>query len=285
MDADGDIDIIASRSNHNGPKSIVWFANPGRDKETVVKWEENLVGTANFWPDRIKCADFNKDGLLDIAVTEERYPGDKPDAALFWFEQRKEFGNTLWLRHTIVTQYSMNSLDVADIDRDGDADIITNEHKGSTHETQIWQNDSKGNFTKILIDTGKENHLGTRLFDLDNDGDLDIVGAAWDNYKYLHVWRNEAMNPSIKITEDSDEGQACFKIQTPSATYYYQKEAGGFSSIVDKYGTDWIGYRNSGNPPSLASAASDYRGLPNLVDGEPGGESVIPDLQNAIPSR
>jgi len=42
-------------------------------------------------------------------------------------------------------------------------------------------------------DRGKESHLGALLADMDNDGDLDIVSAAWDNYQYLHLWRNDAI--------------------------------------------------------------------------------------------
>ena len=30
-----------------------------------------------------------------------------------------------------------------------------------------------------------------RLYDLDGDGDLDIVGHAWDEYRFLHLWWNE----------------------------------------------------------------------------------------------
>ena len=33
--------------------------------------------------------------------------------------------------------------------------------------------------------------------DLDSDGDLDIVSIAWDNYKFLHVWRNDAVKSKI----------------------------------------------------------------------------------------
>ena len=46
----------------------------------------------------------------------------------------------------------------------------------------------------------------------------------------------------ISITESQDEGMTAFKIVTKSATYFYQVEAGGFSSIVDQYGNDWVNF-------------------------------------------
>jgi hypothetical protein len=56
-----------------------------------------------------------------------------------------------------------------------------------------------------------------------------------------------------------DEGLATYRIDTRETTYYYDKRGGGFSSIVDGDGYDWIGYsRRSG-------AGGKYRGIPNLV--------------------
>ena len=86
----------------------------------------------------------------------------------------------------------MNNLDVADVDEDGDIDIVTrSEHKGPDLKLQLFFNDGKGNFKSEVIDRGKEMHLGAQFADMDNDGDLDIVGHAWDNYKYLHLWHND----------------------------------------------------------------------------------------------
>lgn len=64
-----------------------------------------------------------------------------------------------------------------------------------------------------------------------------------------------------------DEGQECFKVQLKNATLYYQKSAGGFSSIIDKEGNDWIGFRKDTIQEYPQNADSEYRGLPNLVFG------------------
>jgi hypothetical protein len=62
-----------------------------------------------------------------------------------------------------------------------------------------------------------------------------------------------------------DEGQECYEIRLQNATLYYQKTAGGFSSIIDKEGKDWIGFRKDTIQEFPQNAASEFRGLPNLV--------------------
>ncbi len=64
----------------------------------------------------------------------------------------------------------------------------------------------------------------------------------------------------IRLTENQqDEGQDAIKIETPTATYYFQTEAGAFSSILDRDGNDWVSFNRSAGPQGM------YRGLPNLV--------------------
>ena len=50
-----------------------------------------------------------------------------------------------------------------------------------------------GNFKEHIAGTGKESHLGSRVSDIDGDGDQDIFSIGWDKYKYLHLWRNDAI--------------------------------------------------------------------------------------------
>lgn len=190
IDGNGDIDIAAGRRPDGGdePLIFVWYENPGNGSSN---WKNTVVGRTNHPADRVEIADVNGDDKADIIVAEERYPGKEPDGNLFWYEQPEDAKGE-WNRHWIVTQYSMNNLDIADMDNDGDIDLITSEHKGPNLELQLWKNNGKGEFTKNMLDTGKESHLGTQLADMDNDGDLDIVSIGWDNYQFVHLWINES---------------------------------------------------------------------------------------------
>jgi hypothetical protein len=275
MDGDGDTDIISSRNNGKGAKSYVWYANPGNGNETTDKWVEHLISTVTFWPDRVEVADLNGDGLLDVIGSEERWPGLKPDASIYWFEQIRDLNCTLFKQHVLKTTWSMNNLDIADLDKDGDIDIITNEHKGSDFNTYLFVNDGKGRFTENTIDKGHEHHIGTQFFDLDNDGDFDVLGAAWDEYKPLHLMRNDAMKKvevnkpekmgSVMITEVTDKNIDAFKIETKIGTYIYQKVAGGLSSFIDKDGQDWIAWKEMGPDVYPQSLTGDFRGIPNAI--------------------
>lgn len=191
IDGDGIIDIAAGMrkgESEGDGMEILWWRNPGNGNGN---WERHALGKTTFDADRIAIADLNHDGKVDIIVTEERWPGPDPDASLFWFEQPSDPTQNDWKKHTVVTQYSLNNLDVADMDGDGYHDIITAEHKGPDLKLQVWKNDGKGNFTEHLVDQGKESHLGARVADLNGNGAMDIISIGWDRHQYLHVWRND----------------------------------------------------------------------------------------------
>jgi hypothetical protein len=192
IDGDGDLDIACGRRPENQPEPliVVWFENPGSFE---AEWNDTEIGTTNHPADRVEIADLDGDARADVIVAEERWPGLEPDGNLFWYQQPDDPESGDWARHRIVTQYSMNNLDIADMDKDGDTDLITSEHKGSRLEVQLWENNGKGEFSKILLDAGKESHLGMQLYDMEGDGDLDIIAIGWDQYQKVHLWRNDAL--------------------------------------------------------------------------------------------
>ena len=54
------------------------------------------------------------------------------------------------------------------------------------------------------------------------------------------------------------QGQPSYKVTTPLAKYFYHKLGGGFASMIDTAGHDWISYHPGGG------SGGEYRGIPNL---------------------
>lgn len=89
-------------------------------------------------------------------------------------------------------------------------------------------------------------------------------------YVYFDVEANiagkTAFAPAARIALDTvsdHEGYESYKITCGNVTYYYHKAGGGFASMDDAQGNDWIGYRPL--PCSGPEGANGcYRGIPNL---------------------
>jgi len=80
------------------------------------------------------------------------------------------------------------------------------------------------------------------------------------------------LSASPKISQTTHLGRVHFKIETETATYLYDPVAGGFSSIFDPSGTDWIAYGDPAKARYPEGAGYAYRGLPNFVHkGEDSG--------------
>ena len=81
-----------------------------------------------------------------------------------------------------------------------------------------------------------------------------------------------ACSDAVHMEETDFEGRPHFLVKTKSLDYYYDVQGGGFSRIIDLEGKDWVSFKMEPWGTYPASAASSYRGLPNLVyQGEDDG--------------
>jgi hypothetical protein len=192
MDGDGDLDLIGGDRNPETGKGdqtfLLWFVNPG----TVANdWEKMELAQTEHDIDRVAAGDFNGDGLPDLAVTEERYPGKEPDANCYVLTATATGKYDVQI---LRTGYSMNNLAVADFDEDGDLDILTAEHKGAEHPVILFSNDGRGGFAESVPATGCEMHLSPAVADIDGDGDLDLVACGWDFAEKVYLLRNTRLS-------------------------------------------------------------------------------------------
>lgn len=76
----------------------------------------------------------------------------------------------------------------------------------------------------------------------------------------------------ITIEDDTYENRAHFRIETKTATYWFDKAGGGLSRVIDTDGIDWVHYNGDPNAKVPSGASGGYRGIPNIVfRGDDGG--------------
>ena len=136
--------------------------------------------TPNGQPDRNRLADINNDGRLDAVVG---YEGANKSRHLTWYEQPAD-PTALWTEHIIDTIIGPMSLDVADMDGDGDFDVVAGEHspaKPDKASLYVFENqDGQGlSWKRHRVHQGDEHHDGAQVVDIDQDGDLDIISIGW----------------------------------------------------------------------------------------------------------
>ncbi len=130
----------------------------------------------------LDAADFNKDGLIDVAVMEGG-AHSKGRITFAWFEQSI---NKNWIRHEFGGSEGFDdfigSARCEDIDKDGDVDLVLANDGHSTGPIQIFlfENPGKrkvyGKWPSQIISTIDGFHANDmRLADIDANGNTDVI--------------------------------------------------------------------------------------------------------------
>jgi hypothetical protein len=229
LDGDGDIDVIGGSV---AQRTMMWFENRGRDGAfEFVEHPVNLVAAdpssdaVTVHAFNMDFVDFNGDGRLDI-VTMDTPPllGQR----LLWLEQPAR-ADSPW-RYHLIDSYAPDSvvgIVLADIDSDGDPDIMTGGYSLSSRTSDeitperalgrlAWyENRGGASPTWTRHDFSRRQRGMFDKFvaqDLDGDGDVDFISTRgnsgpYDGVFWLEQVRSAEPHPAFTRAraEDSPE--------------------------------------------------------------------------------
>ncbi len=220
MDGDGDGDILGNSS----------------DTERIF-WIENMDGLGNFgdkhmindsgsYSNVIFAADVDNDGDSDVFSAS---PGDNEVA---WYQNLDGLGNFGPKNSITNTLESSWTVHAADLDNDGDVDVLSTFTGVFDGEIVWFENlDGTGDFgEQQTISIEVQSPRSVIAADIDNDGDMDVIASsqnddkiAWyENFTILGVEETLLVNLAIFPNPVKDilkiEGKAGLSILT--ATLY-----------------------------------------------------------------
>jgi hypothetical protein len=179
LDGDEDLDIVASAFYDRDPNGrngrYVWYENADGGAGTWLK--HPIAG--NLWGTQmVATSDIDGDGDLDVYGSSTlTYIGNTNDD-VYWFENVDGEGGS-WIQHAIDEDFPDAIEAVAtDVDGDGYLDIVCVAY--GTHDLAWWENQDGSGMTwvKHLITDFTLLDNAIAVEDLDDDGDVDIVGAG-----------------------------------------------------------------------------------------------------------
>ncbi len=217
LDRDGDWDLVVGTRGEN---RLLWFENPGTGNLQLIEHAIGIVGEpmAGF---NLEYADLSGDGLPDII--------GRAGADLGWIEQPARLGDA-WNGFTIGTFMpdSITGLELADIDGDGDMDVIAGSYSRGPRDGDgevdrhdplgrlgWFENPGNAKQQWIRHDISRRKRGMFDKFiarDIDDDGDIDFVGtrgnsAPFDGVFWLEQVRTESAVPAFEAARpaESDE--------------------------------------------------------------------------------
>lgn len=207
VDEDGDLDLIVT--NDGAVNKL--YLNDGKGS---FHDDANAAGVeGGTWPKRaVSFADFNGDGHLDLY-----YVG--PMTGLFDCTgcSKLFFGDGKGHFTDVTTEAGVNfgptwksaqGMNVADVDSDGDIDIMVS---GMISVTHLYLNDGAGHFTDVQDQIGEDPRLGwgggIAFGDVDNDGDIDVYVANYNGENQL-LLNNAQSTKWLKVRPVDENGHA-----------------------------------------------------------------------------
>jgi gliding motility-associated-like protein len=184
----GDTDGKMWLSTINPSGELRWHIKTGARKKITSTATDIATDAARAYG--VFAADMDGDGDMDILSASNA------DNTIAWYENNGD-ANPTWTATDIATDAAgANSVFAADMDGDGDMDIVSS---SANDNTIAWyENDGNANPTWAAADIATSANSARSVFvaDMDGDGDMDILSASYNDNTIAWYENNGAANPT-----------------------------------------------------------------------------------------
>ncbi|WP_242085236.1 T9SS type A sorting domain-containing protein [Aestuariivivens sediminis] len=205
LDNDGDLDVILSGYNTAAAARITEvYKNNGANPAVFSLFTASPAFDLTDEGD-VDVADVDGDGDLDLLTTGDTGPSEL--TSLYLNDGTGVFVKDV-AASTLFTDMRDSDADFADVDGDGDQDLLINGRFGTSDRVaELYLNDGTGTFTLDASQPFIGGNAGTvDFFDADNDGDLDVLISGYENSTPNRNTRLYSNDGSGNFTEELSEG-------------------------------------------------------------------------------
>lgn len=211
IDNDGDFDLFSGEFADSANARFIFFENIGTS--TNPSFASPVINPFNLtntdYLSSPNLADIDGDGDMDL-FSSTTY-------TIQFFENIGTASNPNFKAPvtdpygiSIPTEEYIYAADLADIDQDGDLDLIANEYYGDFYYFQNTGTATSPNFAAVAtnplgltpaVPQGGYSYTGVEAVDIDGDGDLDIIAGRYDDITYEAVWYYENVAATSSVDD------------------------------------------------------------------------------------
>jgi hypothetical protein len=224
LDKDGRMDFLGLVSQQH--EHLVAYINRGRGRgfrpETIFRAVTPVWGASGIQP-----VDFDRDGDMDVVMTNGDSLDDftiRPFHGVRLLENRGQFPFT---QRDLAAMPGVHRAQVADMDGDGDNDLVACAFLPGTQHPQFQNLGRQGNVAELTavgwieqvrpgefrlhsLRKGIPSHVTLDLGDVDRDGDVDLVTGNFTGFTFgktdtgfttdtwVELWENQTPRPQKK---------------------------------------------------------------------------------------
>jgi hypothetical protein len=277
LDNDGDLDILAG----NADGDFFYYENIGIVTGPDYAAPQTNPFSLSAGNQYLKPAfvDLDNDGDYDILAGEYVY--GSWDINFVYFENigtsaAPNFSTAQTNPFSLVVPSHIPNPTFADFDGDGDLDMFTNSDYYENTGTNIAPN-----FAAPVVDYNSMGNLSdSRLVDLDNDGDFDLLGTTSSAYKYFENTGN-ASSPSFAASVIEPFYLKNLFGTVRGTTVGDFNGDGTFDVIAPNYYNGELHFYKNDGTVSAPNFTDGHMGMFSLTTGETHGEAQsFGDLDN-----